>query len=373
MCSGDPSSSSFRDSGVTLVDVSVEVTERQLGEIIRRCYLGHSASELREDVLRRLRSIVPVDAAFFATVDPATLLFTSAMAEEPLGSVTPLFLDNEYGQSDVNKFTTLADRTDPVGSLDGATKGDRHSSLRYLDVIAPLGLGDELRAALIARGRCGGVLCLHRGASCFGFSEREIAIVRRLAPHFAEGLRRSMVIDGTSRPPDAAGPGIVVLDDNLSLLSMNPEAEGWIDEMRESTRSPGAELPMALYAAAAHLKGVEAAPEGQPTSVRLQTNAGRWLILHASHLYGSAGRQTAIVLEPASSDEMSSLILDAHGLTPAQNRVAELVLRGFSTQAIVNELHISAHTVQEHLSVIFDKFGVGSRRELVNSLLGGPR
>ena len=353
--------------------VSVEVTERQLGEIIRRCYLGQSASELREDVLRRLRSIVQVEAAFFATVDPATLLFTSAMAEEPLGSVTPLFLDNEYGQKDVNKFTRLADETDPVRSLDGATKGDRHSSLRYQDVIAPLGLGDELRAALIARGRCWGVLCLHRGASQFGFSEREIAIVRRLAPHFAEGLRRSMVIDGSSRPADAAGPGIVLLDDNLSLISMNPEAEGWIDEMRESTRSPGTELPMALYAAAAHLKGDEAAleSESQPTSVRLQTSAGRWLILHASRLYGSAGRQTAIVLEPASSEEMSSLILDAHGLTPAQNRVAVLVLRGFSTQAIVNELHISAHTVQEHLSAIFDKFGVGSRRELVNSLLGG--
>ena len=56
----------------------------------------------------------------------------------------------------------------------------------------------------------------------------------------------------------------------------------------------------------------------------------------------------------------------------ARTQPAVLVLRGLSTQAIVNELHISAHTVQEHLSAIFDKFGVGSRRELVNSLLGGP-
>jgi DNA-binding CsgD family transcriptional regulator len=354
------------------VNVSAEVTERQVGEIIRRCYIGLSASELREDVLRRLRSIVQVDAAFFATVDPATLLFTSAMAEEPLGSVTPLFLDNEFGQNDVNKFTCLADSTDPIGSLDGATKGDRHTSLRYRDVIAPLGLGDELRAVLMARGRCWGVLCLHRGAAHFGFSAREIAIVRRLAPHFAEGLRRSMVISGTSRPTGEAGPGIVVLDDDLSLISMNPEAEGWIDEMSGSTRAPGAELPMALYAAAAHLKGLDAGLERPPTSLRLQTEAGQWLILHASHLYGTAGRQTAIVLEPASSDAMSSLILDAHGLTPAQNRVAVLALRGFSTQAVVNELHISANTVQEHLGAVFDKFGVGSRRELVASLLGGP-
>ncbi len=314
---------------------------------------------------------MPVDAAFFATVDPATLMFTSAMAEEPLGSVTPMFLDNEFGQDDVNKFTSLADAADPVGSLDGATKGDRRISTRYREVISPLGLGDELRAALVARGRCWGVLCLHRGASHFGFSDREISILRRLVPHLAEGLRRSLVMDHSSGPTGASvAPGIVVLDDKLSLISMNPEAEGWIDELG-SARAPGAELPMALYAAAARLNGVDT-HNGQPASVRLQTNGGRWLILHASHLYGTDGRQTAIVLEPASSDEMSSLILDAHGLTPAQNRVAVLVLRGYSTRAIVNELHISAHTVQEHLSAIFDKFGVGSRRELVASLLGGP-
>jgi DNA-binding CsgD family transcriptional regulator len=55
-------------------------------------------------------------------------------------------------------------------------------------------------------------------------------------------------------------------------------------------------------------------------------------------------------------------------LTPAQCRVAELVLRGRSTQQIVNELHISANTVQEHLRAVFDKFGIGSRRELVAAL-----
>src|SRR5215831_8688695 len=54
-----------------------------------------------EEVLRRLRRILPVDSAFFATVDPMTLLFTSAAADEPLGAATPLFLDNEFGREDV--------------------------------------------------------------------------------------------------------------------------------------------------------------------------------------------------------------------------------------------------------------------------------
>ena len=75
----------------------------------------------------------------------------------------------------------------------------------------------------------------------------------------------------------------------------------------------------------------------------------------------------------ASPDELTSLVLAAHGVTLAQSRVAALVLRGRSTQQIVNELGISAHTVQEHLGAVFGKFGIGSRRELVAALSAHPR
>ena len=57
-----------------------------------------------------------------------------------------------------------------------------------------------------------------------------------------------------------------------------------------------------------------------------------------------------------------SLLLAAYGLTPAQCRVARLVLHGRTTGQIVVDLHISAHTVQDHLKAVFDKVGVRSRR-----------
>jgi hypothetical protein len=108
-------------------DASVK---RQVTALIGRCYAGLDAADLRDEVLRRLRRIISVDAAFFGTVDPQTLLFTSAAADEPLRAATPLFLDNEYGREDVNKFAARAESADPVGSLDRPTRGHRPVSAR---------------------------------------------------------------------------------------------------------------------------------------------------------------------------------------------------------------------------------------------------
>jgi DNA-binding CsgD family transcriptional regulator len=355
-------------------DASVK---RQVTALIGRCYAGLDAAGLRAEVLRRLRRIMPVEAAFFGTVDPQTLLFTSAVAEEPLGAATPLFLDNEYGREDVNKFAALAEAADPVGSLDRATRGQRPDSARYREVMSPLGLGDELRAVLISGGQCWGTMCLHREDASHGFDDWEADIIRRIAPHVAEGLRRAITLGPV--PAAAAGtgtPGLLLLDQDLALMSMNAEAARWLADIDEAGWPASRELPMAVYAAAARLARLEqgAAPSRVADTIRLRNRAGQWISLHASRLGGAPAPQIGIVIEPTPAAQISSLLLSAYGLTSAQSRVVGLVIRGHSTRQIVQELHISANTVQEHLTAAFDKFGVRSRRELVAALMtGGPR
>jgi DNA-binding CsgD family transcriptional regulator len=346
----------------------IDAVERLRDEVMPVAEFGHEA-------LRRLRTLMTIDAAFFATVDPATLLFTSAMAEAPLASATQLFLENEFGQDDVNKFAALANSPETVDSLDHATNGDRAASARYLDVIAPLGLGDELRVALTSRGHCWAVLCLHRTESKLGFEQFEIDLVRRLGPHLAEGVRRSLTMFPTPRVLSAvAGPGIVILGDDLSIVSINAQAERWLTEIDLSSSTATLPLPVPFYAAAMRLTD-RRHPDAdhRDTVIRLRTGQGTWLAVHASHLNGSAGSQIAIILEPANPAHLSSMILATHGLTPAQSRVVELVVQGRSTRQIMSQLQISQHTVQEHLGVAFERFGIGSRRELVTTLLGGPR
>ena len=138
------------------------VARRAEQDIMRLCHAGLDSRTLRVEALRRLRKIVPVDAAFFATVDPATLLFTGSLTEEIPDSATPAFLTNEFLQDDVTKFVHLAHAARPVQSLYAATRDEPVLSPRYREILAPIGFGDELRAALRIGDVTWGVLCLHR-------------------------------------------------------------------------------------------------------------------------------------------------------------------------------------------------------------------
>jgi len=124
-----------------------------------------------------------------------------------------------------------------------------------------------------------------------------------------------------------------------------------------------------VLAAAAHSAGH---PHDMTPPTRLRRGQRGWLTVHASRLSGPATPQIAVVLDTAGAPQVSSLILAAHGLTPAQTRVAALVIQGRSTNSMVDELHISSNTLQEHLHAVFDKLGVGSRRELIAALSGRP-
>jgi DNA-binding CsgD family transcriptional regulator/GAF domain-containing protein len=343
------------------------IRNRRIEELERRCHAGLSTSELATEVLRRLRTVMTIDAAFLSSVDPTTLLFTSATQEEPLAGAARLFLDNEFGQEDVNKFTVLAAATEPVRSLDDATQRRRGNSARYRDIMAPLGLGDELRAALRVDSTTWGVLCLHREDGPAGFSAGDAKVLARVAPHIAQGLRRATLLEAASGDTELGQPGVVVLKEDLSIEAVTPAAERLISEITAGW--PHADqLPPPIYAVARRLLAFD---EAAPPRLRLRTSTGRWLTLHAAHLNGDSSR-IVVVVEPARGAEALPVMLLAHGLTSRESQIAQLVVRGYSTRQIVDQLHISRHTVQDHLKAVFDKTGVRSRRELVAQLLGGP-
>jgi DNA-binding CsgD family transcriptional regulator len=347
--------------------------ERVRQEIIRLSHSGLDSRTFRVESVRRLRKVIPTDVSFFATADPATLLFTSAVRDDLLAQASPQFLEREFLKDDPIKFTRLARANSPVDSLGMATEGELVRSPRYQEILAPIGLGDELRAVLKVGSKCWGFMCLHRERSGPDFTPAEAALLARLAPHLAEGLRAALLLGdsrATSPPPD--GPWLILLADDLSLVAITPAAEGWLAEVAEGDWPSSLELPDAVYAVAARLLALERGGHTPPDlmpRIRLRTASGRWLVLHASRLRATGAEgQIAVIFEEAHTSEIAPLIVDAYGLTRREGEITQLVLRGLSTAEVSEELHITPNTVRDHFKSIFDKVGVRSRRELVGQV-----
>jgi hypothetical protein len=225
-------------------------------EMIQLCHAGLDSRTLRIELLKRLPSVIPIESSCFITADPATLLFTGSVVDE-LASATPQLIENELLHDDVNKFTWLARSNLPVGDLAQATQGELSRSRRYREILAPNGIGDELRAALLTGACCWGFLCVHRDRSSPHFTAAEAAYLARLTPHFAEGLRTALLLSSTTGPAVPDEPGLLLLAPDLSVVAITPAASRWLAEVAEADWPRKLALPYAISAVVARMLALE--------------------------------------------------------------------------------------------------------------------
>jgi len=62
--------------------------------------------------------------------------------------------------------------------------------------------------------------------------------------------------------------------------------------------------------------------------------------------------------------------LHFHGLTPREQEIAYLLVRGFHNKEIALRCFISELTVKDHLKHIYQKMGIHQRADLLLRLLG---
>jgi len=153
------------------------------------------------------------------------------------------FLENWFRQDDFNQLPSLLRNHLSVAVLSEQTQHDLSRSQRYRDILAPLALGDEMRAAFVTDAACWGTLCLHRERAITEYTPTEVAFLAQLTPHIAEGLRKALLLgDGPlGKMPD--GSGVVVLAEDLSVVTMTPSAEHWLAELREGEQGDSHALP----------------------------------------------------------------------------------------------------------------------------------
>jgi DNA-binding CsgD family transcriptional regulator len=265
----------------------------------------------------------------------------------------------------VNKWTHLARRPKPVGVLSEATHGHPEQSPRFRDLLAPRGIGHELRASFVSDNQCWGYLGIYRDRGCSDFSDDDVAFMLDIGAQIADGMRRALLIGAVTSPTrDAPIPGVVLVDSSGQISGLTTAAQELLDQLAGPPRGE-AELPHPVLALAAQARRAASSADASPARSRERAAGGQWLVLHGTQLGNNASAHTAVIIEAARPAELADLVVLAYCFSPRERDITRLVLLGYSTTRIAQELRLSPFTVQDYLKSIFEKVGVRSRRDLV--------
>ena len=322
---------------------------------------------------RESADVIATAVPFFAapcwyTLDPASLLVTSHFNEH-MKVLPPERLAGEYFGDDVNKLVDVARSETGVATLHEATGGQPANSPRW-HANMMLGGDQEMIGCLRSTsGEVWGALGLYREPDRPLFNGAEVAFVRSVAPQLADGARRGLLLGEAIEPDRPDAPGLIVVNDRWEIESATPGVERWLAELTDVDLATG-QLPASILAVAGRALSV-ATGRHQPGEIavsRVRSRSGGWLMLHGTSLISSTSRRVAVIVEPAHPARITPLLMAAYGLTEREQDVTRLVLQGDSTTEIAEKLIISAGTVQQHLTSIFEKTGVRSRRDLVGKV-----
>jgi DNA-binding CsgD family transcriptional regulator len=343
--------------------------ERVRRDVEVLAHAGLDTATFLAEVYQSLQRAVPSSAACVATIDPATQLATGAFKFGGLAGrydTDELWGLLEYGHVEPTSFTELA-RTgiSAVGLQVIMGRGlERSRRVREL-VHAALGCADELRVVASAGGQLWGGVAMFRDVP---YGETEVEFVSALSGLLARGLRVGLLAGLAAEPPatTATGrPAVMVFDVDARLRQASVGAEARLAEL---VRNADAPMPYAVIGSLVAAAWRYAAGETDvlPAS-RLRLLSGEWVVLHASPLTATDGSTPGVVItvEEARPPEIVPLVVAAFEFTPRERDVIQLVLQGVDTREIAATLHLSPHTVQDHLKSIFSKSGVSSRRELI--------
>jgi DNA-binding CsgD family transcriptional regulator len=346
-------------------------------ELIERAGDAPSVRVLFEAASTRLRRLVSFDAAVWLATDPATGLPTAPARSENMRHACKGTEDcmrvweNEFLVEDVNLYRDLARAETPAAGLRLATGDKPARSARYREFMRPNGFGDELRAVLRVDGGRWASIGLYRERGREAFAAGETELVASLSEPLAEAVREhARPVPGwvgTDTDTGERGPGLLMFAPTGELLSANDEALAWLEQLPpDSDHHDNFNLPLPMVAAGTLMRARATAT----ARARLRSRTGRWLVFHATCLRDAGGEieQTALVIEPAHASEVAPIIVQAYELSAREQEITRLIAQGLGTAAIAGRLHLSTHTVRDHVKAIFEKVGVSSRGELVATL-----
>lgn len=338
--------------------------------IERICARELDERALRVALLAEIRAAVPCDAYAWLLTDPETCVGSAPLAETPSLSDLPALIRLKY-LTPTNRWTTL--RSDVSATLVNTTDGHRSRSPVWAQLLKGYGIADVASIVFRDQYGCWGFLDLWRRDG--PFSGHECELLSDLARVVTPSLRRSLVSTfayGLSDSDLQGGPVVVLLSDDLELLTQTPQTDSYLRALlpTDADRAP---VPAGAYNVAAQLLAQEGGVDAHPPWARVHLRAGLWVTLRAARMEGAArvaGASIAVSIEPTGPTERTAFYARAIGLTAREAELLHHLVGGSDTRELAHRLYVSEHTVQDHLKSIFEKAGVNSRRVLVARATG---
>jgi DNA-binding CsgD family transcriptional regulator len=214
-------------------------------------------------------------------------------------------------------------------------------------------------------------------------SEAQIEGLRVLAPHLRRAAIISGLLDGHAQAAasfeaalTALGSGVVLVDEDMRIVYANKRAEAMLAAGDPVTRVAGClDLPRELVRgqlrSAIAAAATDAAGLLRGSGIPARRRDGGEMVVHVLPLrrrQPEPGIPAVAAVFIAETSVALNLPLEAlqllYGLRPAETRVFELIVQGYSSARIATSLGVAPNTVKTHTQRLFDKVGVHSRVHL---------
>ena len=257
----------------------------------------------------------------------------------------------------------------------------------YTEFVKPMGICDTIQSIVLREPDRIGVFAANRHDSVGMVTDREIAIMRMLAPHLRRAVTISDLIEIKALEAHALSAtlnnfqtGVIVVATDGRVLHANDAARAMFDSggpVRSinghlTTYKPEAdeELAHALALACNNEAGIGASGIG----IALIGPSGEAAVAHVLPLATGDLRTrlmptaTAAVFVSKSDNPLPTdmnAIGQAFALTPAERQLLEHLAQGATLTEVSSTLGISLATAKTHLSHIFSKTGVTRQSDLI--------
>jgi len=279
---------------------------------------------------------------------------------------------------------------EPIAQSQAVQDSALAASRYFLEWAQPQGVVDAVAIGLERNTRMVSTLSFGRHETVGIVSRAELDALRLLAPHFRRAIAigqmlelQSIAAANVTSVLESLSVGVVLVDELMALIHANPVAESMLarkDPIKVSNgrvvvadASPA--IASAIEDAVAQAAGDESAL-GRRGGTGFPTRglSGEPRIIHVLPLKKRESRpglfrRATAALFIAPVDRPIGLPFDAfaalYGLTPAEVRIAEMIVAGRTQREIAKSLGLASATVKTHLLHVFEKTDVRRQVDLV--------